>query len=205
MPSSIFVGDLTSQSLKLDEYIGSNNILPYEIEEFSEELSISQARLVKKTLSFSINGSKLFVFKNSLTTESQNSLLKTLEESKDNIHFIFFCTKIDELLPTINSRSIIKRLAVTHTKQNEIDLFLEKICQLESPSYSDIDQLLVLCKNDLYEVMSSLRNLMLDNTKAEILRLNSYKYCKGLLPLIPFVHENNVSKNAILESAFLVS
>lgn len=205
MPSSIFVGDLLSQSLKLDEYIGSNNILPYEIEEFSEELSISQARSVKKALSFSINGNKLFVFKNSLTTESQNSLLKTLEESKDNIHFIFFCKKIDELLPTISSRSIIKRLVVAPTKENEIDFFLEKICQLDSPSYSDIDQLLVLCKNDLYEVMSSLRNLMLDNSKVKTLRLNSYKYCKGLLTLISFVHENNVSKSAILETAFLVS
>lgn len=44
---------------------------------------------------------------NSLTAESQDALLKILEEPKENYHFAIFATDLEKILPTVRSRANI--------------------------------------------------------------------------------------------------
>lgn len=73
-----------------------------------DDYSISAVRTLKKFLSqkpFNHNSKIIFIPEiENLNSESQNALLKTLEEPGDNNYLILTSTNITQLLPTIISR-----------------------------------------------------------------------------------------------------
>lgn len=78
-------------------------------EEGKKNISITQVRELIKTLSLSsfMNTYKIGIIKEAdkLTDEAQNSLLKTLEEPRENTIIILLVENEDNILPTILSRT----------------------------------------------------------------------------------------------------
>ncbi len=202
MPSIILVGESPEFDNYLKDYLIEHKIQSFEIETFNELLPISTAREIKRTLSFSVSGNKLFLFRSGMTPESQNALLKIIEESGENIHFILCCEKEEAYLPTVTSRSQIRRLNTAPQKNVTVRDVVSGICRMEKPTYSDIDKLSDLVGDDLQQITSSLRDIMLDAKTDDVTRLKCYQYCKRLLPLISLAKVNNISENILLEEAF---
>jgi len=59
-----------------------------------------------------------------MTKESQNAILKTLEEPPDNVYFILTTSNEMDLLPTIRSRSY--KILMNGLKNNDMKLIIEK-------------------------------------------------------------------------------
>lgn len=203
MPSLIFVGDNNACDEELLRHSNSNKILDYETVEYNEQVTISNAREIKGMLSYSQRGNKAFIFRNGLTIESQNALLKLIEESDDHIHFIFFCQKTEEVLPTILSRSLVRPLKRDLSFEKNVYDQVLKLCSMNNPTLSQVDELTSYGKDNLEEVVKILRKIVLDENCEAKLRFKAYKYCKRLLPLISLSRVNNVALNTIFETTFI--
>lgn len=202
MASTLLIGNSESVLGFVEEYSNTHNILPYEIERFEEMLPIASARDIKKKLSFSTPGSRLFIFLSGMTIEAQNALLKSVEESSDNTHFIFCCEREDSILPTIASRSRIVKIREALATEEQMYGVLSKIITNTSVSYSDIEEIASLCEKDFGKIIVALRQIVLDETMRSEARLRAAAFCKKLLQMNTLLKQSNVSVFVLLESAF---
>jgi len=113
MMPTIFVGtDSKKQQDFTDKFIADNRILPYyifRIEPEKEEISIEQARQIKKEIIVRAAHKRLFIINkfDNASYEAQNALLKTFEENTANNLFMLLAINIERIIPTIRSRSKI--------------------------------------------------------------------------------------------------
>jgi len=111
MMPTIFVGtDSKKQQDFTDKFIADNRILPYyifRIEPEKEEISIEQARQIKKEIIVRAAHKRLFIINkfDNASYEAQNALLKTFEENTANNLFMLLAINIERIIPTIRSRS----------------------------------------------------------------------------------------------------
>lgn len=87
----------------------------------NDTFSVTDSRQLKAKQNLSASGQyqKIFLLKAQLfTNEAQNALLKTLEDSQQNI-FIFIAPSLEGFLPTFLSRVIIEQYDTTAGKQIE--------------------------------------------------------------------------------------
>lgn len=70
-----------------------------------------------------------------LTSQSQNALLKTCEQTPATTHFILITTDPQKLIPTIRSRAL--KLELTPVPQKEVVNLLMKICLLEGVDFEE--------------------------------------------------------------------
>ena len=125
----------------------ANTIAPYKIvesidnlfvdieekkssKEKKDKIGIDAVRDIKRFLQNKPyeNTHKIIFIQNAhlLTTQAQNSLLKTLEEPPDNSLIFLITTNIDKLLPTVISRcQIVKDNQITPTKTSPKNQFIE--------------------------------------------------------------------------------
>lgn len=91
-------------------------------------------QMIEQTNLASVSGKKLFiVFEADLmNTSAQNKLLKTLESTTDTT-VLFLCCNLNNILPTIKSRSIV------HYYQTPENLTIKKM-RTENPQSEQIDQ-----------------------------------------------------------------
>ncbi len=202
MSSILLIGNSESARGFVDEYCVTHKILPYEIERFEETLPIASAREIKKKLSFSTSGSKLFIFSNGITVEAQNALLKCVEESMENVHFVFCCEREDSVLPTIASRSKIVKLERKFESESEMMELIKNVIVLKSMSYQDIETISLLCEKDFGKIIAALREIVLDDSHSPQHRLRAIICCKKLLQTSSLLRVSNVSLFVLLESAF---
>lgn len=92
-------------------------------------------QMIEQTNLASVSGKKLFiVFEADLmNTSAQNKLLKTLESTTDTTTVLFLCHNLNNILPTIKSRSIV------HYYQTTENLTIKKM-RAENPQSEQIDQ-----------------------------------------------------------------
>jgi len=106
---------LTDKKERVDDFIKKN----FSKEDFiiyinpeKNEYSINQIRNIKKEIKYLNNKKRIYVFyefeRSSL--ESQNALLKILEEPPLNVYFILVCKNIYQIIPTIISRTKVVNL-----------------------------------------------------------------------------------------------
>jgi DNA polymerase-3 subunit delta' len=102
------------------------NLVYKELKEFTEdgkgagppvELGVNVIRkflIVKATAKPSMAHRKVFIVSEAerLSTESQNAMLKVLEEPPADSSIILLCTRLDKLLPTVRSRCQILRFGL---------------------------------------------------------------------------------------------
>ncbi len=94
-----------------------------------ETLLIEHARELRRAqgLRGADGAKKIFVVAfNAITSESQNALLKTLEEPTEGTHFFFLVRTSALLLPTVRSRMQLVRIATEEGTSGEVTLFAEK-------------------------------------------------------------------------------
>jgi len=88
--------------------------------------TLDQIEIIFKTISFQLDqGQKLFfIIQNAdfLTSACSNSLLKSVEEPPEGYHFIFLAERLSKILPTIQSRCIIKTFYSADKKDNQNQL-----------------------------------------------------------------------------------
>ena len=159
-----------------------------ENDESKTVISIKQSQMIKEMLVSSSEFHRVFIFCdrdetgnicgiNSINfqAETANSLLKIIEEPQPGVTFIFLTRNIDDVLPTIISRSQCFFVPEIRVKENQYD-------------YSLIDGIftdyLGIDRKDLFELSNSLQNLTKENSTKEV--LNSIQnYMLALLKANP--------------------
>ena len=116
---------LADKKQKVDEFLKKN----FSKEDFiifiypeKNEYSINQIRMIQKEVKYLNNKKRIYVFYQFeySSLESQNALLKILEEPPLNVYFILVCQNIHRLIPTIISRTkIINLTNKLEEKENE--------------------------------------------------------------------------------------
>lgn len=203
MARIIVVGSFPASQKYVDSFIDERKLKSYEVEKFEGKIKIEDARKIVKSLSLKIQGQKLITLTGELTPESQNALLKCIEEAGENVHFIFCVASYDHLLPTIQSRCT----AIKLDRGFEVDQkLLEYVVSLKvKNSWDQIDLVADYIKeNGIEPLVPVLRQLFLESKSYEE-KVSYYNYCKKLLPSIPLSNLNNVNSRLIVETIFLNS
>lgn len=203
MANILLAGQLEKSRQFIEEYIGNNGFKEFEIEYYSEKIKIEDARAIKKTLSLKISGSKLFVLSGDFTEECQNALLKTLEESNENIHFIFCVEREDALLSTIHSRCKVVLLQQDQVVDDEVCILIEKISNANGIAWEEIDALAIHAKeNGMATLLPALRRLMLSEIDNREKIHRYYNYTKKLFPQTTLSSINNINEKIVIETVF---
>ena len=93
----------------------------------NEAFTVGEARtLTERAQGRAFGSKKIFVIKSPrYTPESQNALLKTLEEPTENTHFFLLLSERGLLLPTLLSRLEVVRMNGSEKKQKDAEAFLD--------------------------------------------------------------------------------
>lgn len=197
MTSFLIIGTYSACQAFSDDLIEREEIYPYNITVFEEIVKIDEARRLRTELSSQQSAKRLFVVKNGMTIEAQNSLLKILEEVQESVYFIFFSKSYDDYLPTIRSRCMVRALG-----GDEIcDITLVKL--IKSLSYNEIDVLADKCGKDIKRLLPALREVLLSDNLSKDNRKKYYEYCKRLMFFQKLAEINNVNEKILLEKVFL--
>ncbi len=82
-----------------------------------KQYTLQSLEPIRSTIAFALNAQEHYFFiihkAELLTIVCQNSLLKTIEEPPAGYHFLLLASGKDALLPTIQSRCVLKQLAPT--------------------------------------------------------------------------------------------
>jgi len=116
-----------SRDSYIDTYIKSIELPAYRVFIFTPQetiITIEQARDITTLINRS-DYDKIVVIHDFDTAkkETQNALLKTLEEHADSTHFFLTVVSLEALLPTIQSRCQTVRLPVVVSKKKSASLF----------------------------------------------------------------------------------
>lgn len=147
-------------------------------------ISIKQSALIKEALMSTSEFHRVFIFcdkdedgkiaglnRNNFQAETANSLLKIIEEPQPGVTFIFLTRYIDDLLPTIISRSqcffVPSKDNVTYDF-NIIKGYFENYWTFERKDIFDISQKLTNLTKDytVIEILQSIQNYILSTLKA---------------------------------------
>ena len=136
-----------------------------------EQIREMQRKIAEKPI---ISNSKVYIINNSdtMTTEAQNCLLKTLEEPPEYITIILICSNEDNLLSTIKSRCT--RMHFEPISENEIRDYIKQNYSEQEISNNiiflaqgSIGKVLELSKNkNIYE---NIENILLNMKKKDII------------------------------------
>ncbi|HVZ66831.1 MAG TPA: hypothetical protein VG917_01085, partial [Patescibacteria group bacterium] len=190
----VLSGNSEAKNDFIEKFIKDEKIPSYNIYKFADGLKISDAREVKKVLSLKpVGGNRLIIIGEEPSVESQNALLKTIEELPDDTFFIFLSEKL--LLPTIISR--VKIINVGNS------LPLESTIIELNKNYSVSESILIVDKffssnkgNDPYsDMILALRNKIIsDLSKNNIQEVYVYlKMIKKLFGHFSLVKFNNLN------------
>ena len=179
--------------------IDSNNNPDFQLIEPNEgKVKIEQIREMQRKVAEKpiISNKKVYIIDNAdtMTTEAQNCLLKTLEEPPEYITIILICTNEDNLLSTIKSRCtrmhfesidieeikkyIKQNYPDQETSENIINLSqgsIGKVLKLNENKniYENIEKILLsMQKNDLIEIVQMSEEIY--KTKEEISSILDY-------------------------------
>lgn len=105
-----------------------------------KQYTLDQIKVIFRTISFKLDAHEktFFILQKSdfLSDACANSLLKSVEDPPQGYHFIFLAQRLSQILPTIQSRCIIKNF-YSETSISPLQQILEifKADTLSTPSY----------------------------------------------------------------------
>ncbi len=212
MGSYILVGNLEEKNEFIKEFIKKNNIPSYNIYEYDARLKISDAREIKKNLGVSsIPGKmRLFIIRDDPTVESQQALLKSIEELPEDVGFIFVSDR--ELLPTMISRASVINLGAlkfdeNHNLETLIDDFAQGLLVQRGVSslLSFTEELFLKPDLEFEELILAVRKVLLKSLhgakidKAFVL----FRLLKALSGYSSLVYANNLNKKILTEKVLI--
>lgn len=170
------------------------------VKPLKKEIAISQIRELKKIITVGTNSPRLIVFYDFhlASLESQNALLKTLEEKILNNQFILFTLNEYSILPTIRSRSKFINLDEKKTKENFSDEFIKLMQKLEqSKNLSFLNDFQGLTKEEIAKNLKNMllfyRQKILSPNITDIKVIKIIKIVKRILYIINLIEKNNIS------------
>lgn len=185
-----------------EKYVTDHQFLPYQITTYEEALSVEKVREIVGSLAYKVNSKKLLFFNCEFSIAAQNAFLKCVEESNELVHFLFASPSQNDLLPTLRSRCIVKRIYnenkdLGQMKQLIVDAVGKKSSWEETAQISEL-----LTDGTLNDFIVCLRNLMLEE-QDHSLKMRYYALCKKSLLYSSLVENNNVNKSLVVEAVLL--
>lgn len=195
MQNLLLVGSKQKTELYLASYIDETKFKSFNIEYYNDKISVDIVRELKKSLSRKSSTPRLFILSGEMSPESQNALLKCLEESAESIYFLITTEKLEVLLPTVISRCRKIHLGFDVGPNETVCNILKKNT---ASSWQTADELSSYFDgNTLDDLLPSLRFLLLEEKNKELLE-KYFRYCKSAISYLP-LQNNNISKRIILE------
>lgn len=197
---------LSGNALQKESYIKdfkqSKKVTPYLITRFDEGFKIADARSLQKSFSSKLQDHEVrLVVITSPTLDSQNALLKTLEELPQNTYVIFLVSNKEELLPTILSRALYVDLGTSLAEPDE------KLTAAFQKPYDckNIFNLLSITPTDeeIEKIIISLRFALLQNLQDTNYSQKLLHILKNLQKNYSFSKTNNINKKMVIEAALL--
>ncbi|MBP6913553.1 MAG: hypothetical protein KBC00_03015 [Candidatus Levybacteria bacterium] len=203
MHTYALIGSSNFQETYLSSFIKTHHVPAYHVIKL-ESCKIAQVRLLQHTMSLKLKeGEMRVIIIASPTLESQNALLKTVEEATSQNAIFFVSSTKDELLPTILSRCLIVNLE-NEKKEMDVELFnkISKVFEESQYNTFGIVSLLpaIIETENIESILLALRSLIKEDLSRASVILpvlrklhNSYKLTKT----------NNVNKRLALEASLL--
>ena len=183
---------------KLD-FIKKYLIETYNVQHYEEDLSISLTRQIIHTLSF-VQTNKLFVITGAIRIDSQNALLKSLEELREGVHFLFWGEKEDAFLETIKSRAKVIRLIEEEDAENNAYSLLNN----QGNKWEMVDIIVsYIDQHGVSAIIPALREHFLEavnNSEQDV--VIRYDLCKKMLSVLPLMENNNINSRVLIERVF---
>lgn len=208
MQAFILLGSETDQQDYLDAFQKARNIPSYLITKY-DSFKIADARVLQKTLGTRLRDTESrMIIISSPTHDSQNAILKTLEELPERTYVFFLVFSREDILPTVFSRSSL--IVLEHTKKFIDDVLekkLEKIVFVEKSNdlFSLMDILGEVPEDEYLEkVVLSIRHILLNTLSqdtSKVLRL--FLLLKTIHENYKLTKSNNVNKKIALEASVL--
>lgn len=198
----VLSGNNTQHKSYIEEFISSKNVTPYLITRFDEGFKIIDARSLHKLFSTKLQNHEVrLVVISSPTLDSQNALLKTLEELPQNTYVIFLVSSKEDLLSTILSRALYVDLGTSLVEPDEkLTAAFQKPYDIKNifnflsitPTDNEIETLIISLRVALFQ------NLEDTNYSKKLLHI-----LKTLQKNYSFSKTNNINKKMVIEAALL--
>jgi hypothetical protein len=208
MKAYILLGSLPAKDEFTGAFIKQNNIPSYNISTFSEPVKIADARSIKKEVSISSSGRRLFVIKAKILPEAQNALLKTLEELPESTDFIFFEGR--DLLPTVVSRCTVINLE-NRPSTTDAELYEKQLLKLTEENNLGAGEIILFADSVFSTEFNpeafgfALRNVLRILVGEE--KFGQADFIAGILNIYfkkyPLLVNNNLNSKLALESIIL--
>ncbi len=121
---------IQNQALELAKKYNPADVFYVKKNEGKKEITVDVVnKMIAQSNLASVSGKKLFIIFEAhlMNANSQNKILKTIEEANDDTTFLLLCENLTNILPTIKSRSIVSY------KSNDDNLTIKKIIE-ETPN-----------------------------------------------------------------------
>lgn len=203
MKKLILKGELTRVKSYVEKYILENEYEDYQIRYFHETVKIEDARGIIKELSYVVKDKLLLIFFGNLTLECQNAMLKCIEESQENVGFIFYQEKYDTILPTIISRCHVLDLGQEDTQDELLTQLISEYFDNSSSQWVFIEEMIeYFDKNGMHSLSPTLRSVMLGKIDDYDLTKKTYNSLKSYFKFARLHETNNVSLSTVVERIF---
>lgn len=182
---------------------------------------VKEARniLLKSQIKTPTNKRMVFlIFANSITPQSQNALLKLLEEPSNRTYFFIVLPRLDNLLPTLISRAVvIKKEQVLNSKRKNKNVLLNLRQMPVAERLTFVNNLTSDIKNkktEKIEAQKFVRDLIIDLEK-EVdsyrenhiigsIEKNYVEKIRTLMKIDDYLNDSGASIKILLERAVLV-
>ncbi len=124
IPIILIARDKSKIDAFIADYVSSQHIPNYNVYIYQpekKEFGINEVRAIRQLVVTQPSSQRVIVLQSfdTASLEAQNALLKTLEEKVANNQFILTGENVENVLPTILSRSQVKHLAGKNTEDHE--------------------------------------------------------------------------------------
>lgn len=179
----------------------------FELSPLKTEITIDQIRELKKQIITTTKEKRLIILYSfdKANIEAQNALLKTLEEKNDSNQFILVVKRVEQVLPTIRSRSQIVQSTSeesAHTVRETTQILLNAIVQEKNFAFLSHASIQSITKEDaevlLEEILIYLRTMLPEYAQ------QMPQLLKKVLLLSHQLQHNNLNPQLTVDSALLV-
>lgn len=204
MQAFLLIGSTQLQEKFLEDFKIEKSIPSYHVLKFQEVFKIADARTLKATLSGKIHTeeSRLVIIENP-TMDSQNALLKTIEELPDRTFLFFLAQNKESLASTILSRVQLIMLEKVEVQADNryIEIFSNNDPDIKSVLKSSDLMSVTPTDEELKTYIVSLRQVLLKRISENKSSTTLLQYIKQVIKNYSLSETNNVNKRMIGEAS----
>lgn len=204
MQAFLLVGSTHNQTVFIESFLVEKTIPSYQVTRFPESFKIADARALKSKLAGKIHEdeSRVIIIENP-TLDSQNALLKTIEELPDRTYVLFLSQNKDSLLPTI-----LSRVQLIEFEKTQIEPDASLVASF-SKGYVNLEMILAAAEcmsptptqEDLEVLIVSLRSALLTSVRNDKPYQALHCYLKNVTKNYSLSSTNNVNRRMIPEAS----